>query len=170
MLHTISLGFVLYVLWLLLSGHYVALLLSLGAASVALVVAIAHRMDVVDHEAQPLHLKWRIVPYWIWLLKEILMSAIHVSGVILKRRMPIHPHMLDVHATQKSELGNVIFANSITLTPGTVTVAMDGGHFVVHALTRETGDGLMTGDMDRRVTAVESASPLEKIAVKGGAS
>ena len=121
-------------LWLLLSGHFhSALLLSLGGVSVAVIVAIAHRMDVVDHEAQPLHLKWRIVPYWMWLLKEILMSAIHVSGVILKRKMPIKPQMLDVYATQKSELGNVIFANSITLTPGTVTVATEGGHFVIHA-------------------------------------
>jgi len=127
------------------------------------VLLIARRMDVIDHEGQPLHLSWKISFYWAWLLKEMLVSAIHVSGVILRKKMPIHPAMLRVKPTQHSEMGNVIFANSITLTPGTVTVALENGELLVHALTRETAAGLMSGDMDRRVTAIEGQSALDRL-------
>lgn len=163
MLHALSLGLVLAIVWLLLSGFFVPLLLSLGLASIILVLLIARRMDVIDHEGQPLHLSWKITFYWVWLLKEILMSAIHVSGVILRRKMPIRPAMLHIKPTQRTEMGDVIFANSITLTPGTVTVALENGEFAVHALTQESADGLLTGEMDARVTAIEGGSPLEKL-------
>jgi multicomponent Na+:H+ antiporter subunit E len=168
-LHALSLGFVLAILWLLLSGYYyVPLLLGLGVASIILVVLIARRMDVVDHECQPLHLSWRIVFYWVWLLKEIVVSAIHVAGVILRGNMPIRPAMLDIKATQKSELGHVIFANSITLTPGTVTVALDGDKLAVHALTEDSASGLLTGEMDARITAIEGTSALDRFVAARG--
>jgi len=154
-LHAVSLALVLAILWMLLSGFFVPLLLGLGIASIVVVILIARRMDVVDHEGQPLHLSWRIVFYWVWLIKEILVSAIHVSGVILKGKMPIQPAMLDIKATQRSEMGNVIFANSITLTPGTVTVDLQGDELTVHALTAEAEADLLTGDMDGRVTRLQ---------------
>lgn len=162
MLHAVSLGLALAILWMLLSGYFVPLLLTLGVVSIIVVVLIARRMDVVDHEGQPLHLNWRITFYWVWLLKEILVSAVHVSRVILSPKMPIKPSMLHLKPTQNSEMGRVIFANSITLTPGTVTVELEDGELAVHALTQEAADGLMTGDMDRRVTAVEGVSALER--------
>lgn len=163
MLHALSLGLVLALLWWLLSGFFIPLLLGFGLASIILVVLVARRMDVIDHEGQPLHLSWKIGFYWLWLLKEIFTSAMHVSKVILTRRMPIHPAMLHVKPTQRSEMGHVIFANSITLTPGTITVSLENGELLVHALTRETADGLMTGDMDRRVTAIEGTGALDRL-------
>jgi len=163
LLHALSLGLALAILWMLLSGYFVPLLLTLGVLSIILVVLIARRMDVVDHEGQPLHLSWRIIFYWIWLLKEILVSALHVSRVILSPKMPIKPAMLRIKPTQRSEMGHVIYANSITLTPGTVTVAMDDGEFLIHALTQDTADGLLTGDMDRRVTDIEGVTALQRV-------
>ena len=163
MLHALSLGLVLAIVWMLLSGYFVPLLLSLGLASIILVILVARRMDLIDHEGQPLHLSWKIGFYWAWLLKEIFMSAIHVSGVILKPKMPIKPDMLQIKPTQRTEMGDVIFANSITLTPGTVTVALENGEFAVHALTQEAADGLLTGEMDARVTAIEGSSPVQKL-------
>jgi multicomponent Na+:H+ antiporter subunit E len=163
LLHALSLGLVLALLWWLLSGYFVPLLLGFGLTSIILVILVARRMDVIDHEGQPLHLSWKVSLYWLWLLKEIFTSAVHVSTVILKRKMPIHPAMLHVKPTQHSEMGHVIFANSITLTPGTITVALENGELLVHALTRDTADGLMSGDMDRRVTAIEGASALDRL-------
>ena len=162
MLHAISLGLALAILWMLLSGYFVPLLLTLGVISIVVVVLIARRMDVVDHEGQPLHLSWGIIFYWVWLLKEIMMSAIHVAGVVVKGRMPIHPALLHIKPTQRTEMGQVIFANSITLTPGTVTVALENGELMVHALTKEAADGLMTGEMDGRVTAIEGLTALQR--------
>lgn len=156
MLHALSLGLALYGLWMLLSGYFVPLLLSLGAASVLVVIWIAHRMDVIDHEGHPIHLTGRAFLYWPWLIFEIVKSNIDVAKVILARKMPIHPSVIEIKATQETELGQVILANSITLTPGTVTLAIDRDIMSVHALTREAAEGLQTGDMDRRVTAMEA--------------
>lgn len=175
LLHAISLGLALAILWMLLSGYFVPLLLTLGVISIVVVVLIARRMDVVDHEGQPLHLSWRIAFYWFWLLKEIMMSAIHVAGVVIKGRMPIRPALLHIKPTQRTEMGQVIFANSITLTPGTVTVALENGELMVHALTQEAADGLLSGEMDGRVTQVEGLTALQRYLgttdedVKGGA-
>ena len=156
MLHALSLGVALYCLWLLLSGYFQALLLSLGGVSVIAIVWIAHRMDVIDHEGHPIHLTARAFLYWPWLVVEIIKSNIDVAKVIIRRKMPISPSVIEVKATQGTELGQVIFANSITLTPGTVTIAIDRDIVSVHALTREAAAGLQTGDMDRRVTAMEA--------------
>lgn len=155
MLQTISLGLTLYVLWLLLSGHYVPLLLGLGVASVMVIVLIARRMNVVDHEGHPIHLGWRSALYWPWLLWEIAKANIDVALVIVRPSMPIKPALMHIKGSQRSALGQVIYANSITLTPGTVTVELKEGIFSVHALTSAAAEGLASGEMDRRVTAIE---------------
>ena len=150
-----SLGLVLSILWLLLSGRTAPLLLGLGLASVLAVVLIARRMDVVDPEVHPIHLSWKAIPYWPWLLVEIFKANIDVARAIVRPRMPIRPTLLRVKGGQKSDLGRVIYANSITLTPGTVTLAVDGETLEVHALTPGAAEGLLSGEMDRRVTAME---------------
>ncbi len=150
-----SLAAVLFALWLLLSGHMEPLLIGLGVASVALSVWIAHRMDVVDHEGHPVHLTHRFLTYLPWLAWEIVKANMDVTRRVLDPRQPISPNVFRVPTSQKTELGHVIYANSITLTPGTVTIDIIGDELVVHALTREAAEGVMTGEMDRRVTAVE---------------
>ena len=157
--HAISLGLLLAVIWLLLSGHYTLLLISFGVLSVALVVLLALRMDVVDHEGHPLHLNSQaLVIYWCWLLKEIFVSNIYVCRLILSPAMPISPTVIALRSSQSSDLARVIFANSITLTPGTVTIDIDGDITEVHAITEETATSLLQGSMDRKVTALESRS------------
>jgi len=159
LVHSVSLAGVLCVLWLLLSGHFhEPLLFGLGIVSVVAVVFISRRMDVVDHEGHPIHLSWRALLYWPWLLWEIVKANIDVARVLIERRMPTDISVINVKATQKSELGRVIYANSITLTPGTVTIALDDDILIVHALTTGAAEGLNTGEMDRRVTAVEGTS------------
>ena len=156
MLHALSLGLVLFCLWLLLSGFFQILLISLGVASVVSVVWIAHRMDVIDHEGHPIHLTMRAFLYWPWLIVEIIKANIDVARVILRRKMPINPSLIEVKSTQETELGQVVYANSITLTPGTVTVAIDKDIMTVHALTGGAAEDLQSGEMDRRVTALEA--------------
>ncbi len=158
MLQTLSLGAVLYGLWLLLSGHYQPLLLGLGVASTIVVVLIARRMDLIDREGHPIHLSWRFLLYLPWLGWEIVKANIDIARVIVRPKMAIGPTVLRLKGTQKSELGHVIYANSITLTPGTVTIGLEEGVLSVHALTREAAEGLIRGDMDRRVAAVEGAA------------
>lgn len=146
---------VLFVFWLVLSGYFEPFLLISGAASAIAVVWLGHRMAVIDHEGHPIHLGWRTPTYWPWLLKEIVKSAWDVSRIIVNPRLPISPSMGRVKATQHTSVGLVIYANSITLTPGTVSVEVAQGEILVHALTRDGLSSLAEGDMDRRVSRFE---------------
>ena len=153
MLRSLSLATVLGLLWAALSGHGETLILVLGVASVLLVVAFARRLDLLDAESHPVHLGWRAPSYFLWLLGQIVLSNVAVIRHILRPRIEVDPQLITVPSGQASDLGAVIYANSITLTPGTVTIAVEGGQLLVHALDRAAADGLIEGSMARRVAA-----------------
>ena len=155
MLRLSSAFLALYLFWLVLSGYFTAFLMSAGAASAVAVVWFAQRMDVIDAEGHPVQLGWRILAYWAWLSKEIVKSAWDVSRIIVDPRLPISPSLVRFRPSQKTTVGLVIHANSITLTPGTISIDAGPGEFLVHALTRAGADGLTSGEMDRRVSECE---------------
>ena len=157
MVQVLVLGLNLAAFWLLMSGHYTGLLLSFGALSILGVLLLARRMDRVDQTADSGTLKLSALFYVPWLLWEVIKSNIDVARIILSPRPNVSPTVFAVEATQKTDVGRVLYANSITLTPGTVTIDMDGNTFTVHALTRAGAEALLTGEMDRRVTQVEAA-------------
>jgi multicomponent Na+:H+ antiporter subunit E len=156
-LYTLSSAFVLFVFWLLLSGNFTVFLVTIGALTAVAIVAFGRRMDVIDHEGHPIHLSWRVVNYWPWLVKEIVKSAWQVSRIIVDPALPISPRLIRVKTSQKTAVGVVTYANSITLTPGTISVDVKRDEILVHALTREGAEGLLAGEMDRRVTRFEGA-------------
>lgn len=148
----------LFGFWLLLSGHYTGFLMTSGIFCALGVVLFARRMGIADQEGHPVQLIVRaLFSYWPWLIKEIIKSALQVTAVILNPRLPISPTMLRVRATQKTDVGRTTFANSITLTPGTISVDVGEDQILVHALTRSAALGLADGEMDRRVTRFEKA-------------
>ena len=155
---TLSLFVLLFLTWLLLSGIYTGLLLGFGVLSCLLVIAICRRMKIVDLEGHPNHLILGMMRYIPWLLWAIIKANIDVARRILHPRLPLSPRVIQVEASQKTHLGQVIYANSITLTPGTVTIETDEGTIDVHALTRETAEDVRSGGMDRRVTDMEGES------------
>jgi multicomponent Na+:H+ antiporter subunit E len=158
MLRAASLGIVLFLTWILLSGFFEPLLLAFGVLSCAIVVFIAHRMDVIDHEGHPIHLGPKSPAYWLWLGWQIVLANLDVARRILTPALPIAPTVIKVKASQNSELGQVIYANSITLTPGTVSLMVEEDGIIVHALSLEAAAELAAGDMDRRVTGMEGMS------------
>lgn len=162
MARSIGLGIALFVLWLLLSGIYTPLLIILGIFSSALVAWIAHRMNVADHEGFPIHFTWKAITYWPWLLWEIVKANIDVSRIIIKKEPSISPILFRIPADQSTELGQVTYANSITLTPGTVSIAVGEGMIDVHALTKEAADDLKTGRMNERACRLEGNDHKQK--------
>jgi multicomponent Na+:H+ antiporter subunit E len=146
---------VLFAFWLLLSGYFTAFLMAAGVGCAVAVVAIAERMEVVDREGHPMHLGLRPLTYIPWLLKEILKSGWDVSRIILDPRLPISPTLVRFRPSQKTNVGLVTHANSITLTPGTITVEAGRDSFTVHGLTRSTANGVVDSEMDRRVSRFE---------------
>lgn len=141
--------------WLVLSGHFTPFLVGAGVGSTIFVVWFARRMEVVDREGVPIDV-WRAVfAYWPWLVIEIVKSAWVVTRIILHPKLPISPTLARFRPSQRTGMGLVVHANSITLTPGTLTVDVAKGEFLVHALTREGASGLADSEMDRRVRRLE---------------
>ena len=115
-------------------------------------------METCDHETHPIHLTTRAVMYWPWLAVEIVKANIDVAKRVFSAGPNISPTVFTVKSSQKTELGQVIYANSITLTPGTTTMDIDEGTFVVHTIAKDVGDDLSAGEMDRRVSLLEGRS------------
>lgn len=145
-------------LWLLASGHYTALLITFGVASCTGVVVLCRRMAIVDAEAVPVHLLLRALRYVPWIVYQVVIANIDVARRVLFPASGITPQFFNVVATQRTDLGRVLYANSITLTPGTVSVVVFDDRITVHAISKEGADSLREGEMDRQVSRMEGLS------------
>ena len=149
---------ILFALWMLLSGELSIdhrLLLGFGLATCTLAVWVALRTGTLDRESVPVHLVGRGVGYLLWLAWEIFRSNLRVARIILAPRMRLDPRIVHFQASQRTDLGRFIYANSITLTPGTVTTGIVGDDFEVHAIVGSEVDGSEENDMNRRVATLE---------------
>ena len=142
--------------WLLWSGHFKPLLLALGAFSCLLVGYLIQRMGYFDNEVFALRLRFglRLFGYCVWLAKQIVHSSIEVARVVLDPRLPISPQVFEIKASSDHPIDLAIFGNSITLTPGTLTLDVHRGVLKVYSLTQASADDLLSGEMDRRVAAL----------------
>lgn len=154
-MRAVSLAIALALFWLALSGLYKPFLLSVGACCVVVSVFVAHRLGALDREGHPTQVFVGAITYFPWLVWEIVKSCWAVTKIIVDPRLPISPTMTTVQASQKSAVGIVSYANSITLTPGTITTRVDGDVLTVHALVAGGADDLEGGGMDARVTRFE---------------
>ena len=150
---SITLFIVLFGFWLLMSGYFTPLILSLGVISCLLCVYLTVKGKFLDNETLPIYFFPRLIQYTLWLIKEILKSNIATAKVIIMKSE--EPELFSVKATQKTNEGKVTYANSITLTPGTVTTQIKNDIFEVHALTKDFGDDVRSSDMDKMVTWLE---------------
>ena len=142
-----------FVIWLLLSGHYDPLLLTLGVLSCITCLYVTWKAKFIDEEGLPLHLLIRLPIYTLWLFKEIIKANIDTAKIIIINNPD--PQNFRVKSSQKTEAGKVTYANSITLTPGTVTTVLDGDILEVHALSSDMADDVKSGAMDKKVSWLE---------------
>jgi multicomponent Na+:H+ antiporter subunit E len=142
-----------FVIWLLLSGHYDPLLFTLGVLSCITCLYVTWKAKFIDEEGLPLHLLIRLPIYTLWLFKEIIKANIDTAKIIIINNPD--PQNFRVKSSQKTEAGKVTYANSITLTPGTVTTVLDGDILEVHALSSDMADDVKSGAMDKKVSWLE---------------
>ena len=140
--------------WLLWSGLYNPLLVTLGVLSSLLVLFLARRMGFFERRVYSLHLIARLMPFWGWLGGQLIRSNLDVARVVLSPGLPISPEIVRIRAEASSPVGQAILGNAITLTPGTVTLDDHEGELIVHCLTREGAEALREGEMNRRVAAL----------------
>ena len=145
----------LAILWFILSGYLKTNLLVLGAISCVLVTIIAMKMRVYLSNNERLNFVIRMPLYLPWLFKEILKSNLHVASKILRAKPDIQPNTLSIKPSQNTNTGIALHANSITLTPGTISIDYDGNRILVNALTEHTAQGIIDGDIDKQVSKVE---------------
>ncbi|MGD8206530.1 MAG: Na+/H+ antiporter subunit E [Thiohalocapsa sp.] len=143
--------------WLLLSGYWDhPLLLGVGLGSSLFGAWIGVRLEKADPGGYSLGMLLRLPRYLLWLLVAIVSANIDVVRRVWQpARYPIAPETGRVPTSQRTRLGKTIYANSITLTPGTVAIEVADREILVHALTADALDELLEGEMDRRVTRVE---------------
>ena len=135
--HTVSLGILLFALWVGLSGQINGLMLSLGLVSTLIIVYLSNRMDAIDREIYPAHLTILLLKFWLFLAREVIVANIDV----------INPQLFELPLIHKSDLSHVIYANAITMTPGTVSANLDTKTVTVHTLSIEAAQDLLSGRM-----------------------
>ena len=145
---------ILFASWLLLS-HHSPLFFGFGIVTCTIAVFVVARMGIVDRESVPVHLVLRGALYLPWLVWEIFKSNVRVARIILSPRLRVDPSIVHFRASQRTDLGRFIYANSITLTPGTVTTGIVGDDLEVHAIVQEEIDGTEENEMNRRVSVLE---------------
>lgn len=149
----------LYAYWLVLSGHYDLWFTASGFLLSVAVLAFCWIKGITDAEGFPIGLVPRGFIYWPWLLWQIVKSGLRVTRLILDPRLPISPTLVRVDALERTAVGLTTYGNSITLTPGTLTLeASERGHTLwVHALERSGAEAFADDEMNRRVAWFEAA-------------
>ncbi|MCC5788090.1 MAG: Na+/H+ antiporter subunit E [Opitutales bacterium] len=155
-------GAVLFGFWLVMSGKLELFHIITGLLAVSFVVWLDRRLGPLskDEDSISLHAHFLKLPIYLpWLAWQMILSSLHVGKVILVPRHQIHPLMLKFNSKMPSNAARVILGNSITLTPGTLTLEIQGDTFWVHALDETSAEGLLAGDMQKRVGRLFSAEP-----------
>lgn len=151
---TLILAVVLAVVWLVWSGLFKPLLIGLGVLSCGLTIWILSRMGAFRDENFTFQIGPRLVVYWAWLAKEIVISSLQVARITLSRTIRVSPRVVALDVANLKKVDQVLLGNAITLTPGTLTLDVHNDRMLVHALTEEVAWNLEAGEMQRRVVAL----------------
>lgn len=160
---TVFLFLTVFALWLTWSGHFSFkppyTLFIFGLLSAGLVTWLCRRMGLVDGEMLPLHLTFRTLRYIPWLTWQVIVSCRDVLVGGFRSKDTLDPQVMTVQADQKTSVGFVSYANSITLTPGTLSIELNPGErsIKVHAFNAKTAGDLAGGEMNRRIVEIENA-------------
>ncbi|MEM7743558.1 MAG: Na+/H+ antiporter subunit E [Pseudomonadota bacterium] len=159
MLRLALIAVVLFGFWLVLSGHYQTWLVASGAGLSIAVVLFCWAKGITDREGFPIGLTGRGLVYWPWLIVQIVLSALRVTRLIISPQLPISPTLVKVDVEAQTSIGLVTYANSITLTPGTISIeASEKGRCIwVHAIEKDAADGFQDDPMNRKVAWFERA-------------
>ena len=164
--YVISLILALGAFWLGLSGHYTPLILSLGAVSVGLAVILAARLQVLDREGAPYFAIFGMIFYLPWLMVEIFKANVVVIRACLRANLDIDPALVKVKTITETDLAKTLFANSITLTPGTVTIEVEPSRLLVHALYEGSAGPNAFTEMDKRSARAIDGRPKKSAGQK----
>ena len=173
--------------WLLMSGHYDFFHISMGVLSALAVMLLHLRLrkyyvfeeELADAKARmkdvfPVRLRFgRVLFYIPWLIWQIVIASLQVAAVVLNPKMPIEPAIIRFKTKFPNTSARVILGNSITLTPGTITIQIKGDEFLVHGLMDASASGIVDGSLPGEVAKLYERKPEKVIThikiIKSGA-
>jgi len=153
-MHITKWAILLSTFWLLLSGYIQPLLLGFGAVSVIVVLFVLKRMDDVDQEKQEIGTGLRLMRYLPWLIWQIISSSLQVTKLIWGSADKVSPSLATINAKNIPPNKRTLYANSITLTPGTLSVDLVDGEITVHALQSSSIEELEQEAMEKKITGI----------------
>lgn len=165
---------VLFIFWLILSGHFEIKYVLFGAASAGLVTyltndffyAVLRYGEQAELRVRPVLLQiWRFLLYLPWLLSRIIMANVQVALLVLNPKMPIEPALFLFQTGMRKGISRVTLANSITLTPGTITVDLQKNNYIIHTLKPALAQELVEAIMQNKITRVflEEEDPVPDV-------
>ncbi len=142
--------------WILLSGEFTFILMTSGIVASLMVAYLSHdifigKADIKVETGRVL----KFIKYLPWLLWKVILANFEIAYLVLHPKMLVDPQIVRFKPDLKTDLGIVTLANSITLTPGTVTVEANKEEFVIHAIWRKSAEGIISGEMQRKVKKIE---------------
>ncbi len=152
--HFIATYIIVFAFWLLLSAHTDTFHVGAGIACSGIVAYASHDLLFAGAGNHALTKIVRFIAYLPWLFYQIVLANIDVAKRALSPGMPIDPRVVTFKTMLKSDVARTALANSITLTPGTVTIDIVDDVFYVHAIAKEPADDLLEGAMERRIAHI----------------
>ncbi|MBN2013549.1 MAG: Na+/H+ antiporter subunit E [Candidatus Altiarchaeota archaeon] len=151
----LAVSIILFGFWLLLSWHFDPLHLTLGLISSLLIAYLSSDLLISEEEIGFSPRKvFSFILYSIYLAYNIVLANLDVAYRVLHPRMPIDPQIVEFKTKLRSDVGRTILANSITLTPGTISVDVRGDVFYVHALSEKSAEELLRGKMEGKLMRI----------------
>ncbi|MBC6403235.1 MAG: Na+/H+ antiporter subunit E [Hyphomonadaceae bacterium] len=151
----------LAIYWTGLSGYFKPMLISLGIISILLVLGLVHRMKIMDGETAPYGNMHRTLYYSVWLFREIVKANVEVVKAVMSPELEVSPTLVKVPTRPTTDIGKTMFANSITLTPGTVSMEIGEKEILVHALLEPMSASEGFDEMSAR-SAWSVGEPLDR--------
>tara|TARA_B100000131_G_C17965111_1_gene552032 strand:- start:430 stop:912 length:483 start_codon:yes stop_codon:yes gene_type:complete len=147
---------IMFAFWIFLSGKFSLILLLSGLISSLLVSYMSNDLLIGNSDIRLGFIRTiKFIRFLPWLLWQVVLANIDLALRTLHPKMPINPILINIKNDLKSDLGMVILANSITLTPGTVTIDVNKNEFLVHVISEKAAQSLISGEMQMRVKEIE---------------
>lgn len=156
-MHYLVTSTILFILWIIMSGFFDAFHLVLGGLMSLLLAHFSWDL-LFENTKMPFSKRiseiFRFTNYVFWLLYQIVLANLHVARLVLDPKLPINPKIIRVPTKLKKDVSFVTYANSITLTPGTITIGVERDYLLVHAIDDKVADDLFSGAMEQRIARV----------------
>lgn len=158
-MYRLSIFLLLCGIWIVFSGQFDAFHLTLGVLSSAFITAISSSFLFVDR-SKGFGVRFqeviRLPGYLLWMLYQIFLSNIHILKLALTPGdLPqVEPSLVRIKTNLKTDFGKWMLANSITLTPGTITISIEGDELLIHSISKISTSAVLDNTMERKIARI----------------